>query len=496
MSLFATLNEFLDTPLGKSALSLFSGTAVGIGAWWLRGRFNAGRIRLLKQKSDDLSKQIAGVRADLDAERRTSTELRHQLERHQPEVEELRRLLSSSEGDRQRLFLAGGKEYRERKRYQAAFSDMDVAHKSLDARHQQVMADHGDAGKQLEALGLELDRRQRELDRIARQTKAALKLEGNLWAARALQKVRKFRPLEARQCPIVTVLNLKGGVGKTTITGQLGIAMARRGHRVLMLDLDLQGSLSQMFMDYTTLEQLAAEKRLIHHFLRAAATNPKVKLKEYVQPVATIPDSDGCLDIVAASDDLAYAEFSLTLNWLLKQGDRDNRFLLRRAVQLLDVCNDYDLVLIDCPPLVNMSCINALAASDYLLIPVTLGQRSMDRVPALLKRFLRDERFRKSINHSLHVLGLVANRVQREGMTSAERSAWDQLAVWCQEAYDQNVKRFDTAILQLDKDIRQSEAVGALPPADGRLAQLFDALAAEIEQELPNECRIRAKALS
>jgi len=219
-------------------------------------------------------------------------------------------------------------------------------------------------------------------------------------------------------------------------------------------------------------------------------------LKEYVQQVATIPESDGCLDIVAASGDLAYAEFSLTLKWLLNRGDRDNRFLLRRAVQLMDVCNDYDLVLIDCPPLVNMSCINALAASDYLLIPVTLGQRSMDRVPALLQRFLRDERFRKSINHSLHVLGLVANRVQREGMTSVERVAWNQLAVWCQEAYGQNVKRFDTAILQLDKDIRQSEAVGALPPADGRLAQLFDALAAEIEQELPNECRIRAKALS
>jgi len=496
MSLFATLNEFLDTPLGKSVLSLLSGTAVGIGAWWLRGKFNAGRVRQLRKEVDALTKQLYGVRVDLTAERQRSTALQHEIELRQPEVVELRQVLALCQKKREFYRIEGGKLHH-------AHTVLRTERDSLAASEKVLRENLGDAGAQLEALRAELDARQvdldqrkAELDRIARQTKAALKLEGNLWAARALQKVRKFRPLEARQCPIVTVLNLKGGVGKTTITGQLGIAMARRGHRVLMLDLDLQGSLSQMFMDYTTLEQLAAEKRLIHHFLRAAATNPKVKLKEYVQPVATIPDSDGCLDIVAASDDLAYAEFSLTLNWLLKQGDRDNRFLLRRAVQLLDVCNDYDLVLIDCPPLVNMSCINALAASDYLLIPVTLGQRSMDRVPALLKRFLRDERFRKSINHSLHVLGLVANRVQREGMTSAERSAWDQLAVWCQEAYDQNVKRFDTAILQLDKDIRQSEAVGALPPADGRLAQLFDALAAEIEQELPNECRIRAKALS
>jgi len=496
MSLFATLNEFLDTPLGKSVLSLLSGTAVGIGAWWLRGKFNAGRVRQLRKEVDALTKQLYGVRVDLTAERQRSTALQHEIELRQPEVVELRQVLALCQKKREFYRIEGGKLHH-------AHTVLRTERDSLAASEKVLRENLGDAGAQLEALRAELDARQVdldqrkvELDRTERRAKAAVKLEGNLWAARAHQKVRKFRALSERLCPIISVLNLKGGVGKTTITGQLGIAMARRGHRVLMLDLDLQGSLSQTFLGYDKLQQLAADKRLIHHFLSAAAANPTVKLKEYVQQVATIPDFDGCLDIVAASDDLAYAEFSLTLKWLLNRGDRDNRFLLRRAVQLMDVCNDYDLVLIDCPPLVNMSCINALAATDYLLIPVTLSGHTTDRVVALLKRFLRDERFKKHIHHDLQVLGVVANRTYGDALTAGERGVWNILGTRVKDALGHDVRQFGTVIPNLVRELRDNEDLAGIPKPETRLAQVFAAFAAEIMQGLPNECRLRAKALS
>ncbi|MFO0966095.1 MAG: AAA family ATPase [Gemmataceae bacterium] len=66
--------------------------------------------------------------------------------------------------------------------------------------------------------------------------------------------------------------------------------------------------------------------------------------------------------IVPTSDKLAYAEMNLTMSWLLKLGKKDTRFLLRRALHQKRITNRYDLVLMDCPPLINTCCVNALAA--------------------------------------------------------------------------------------------------------------------------------------
>jgi cellulose biosynthesis protein BcsQ len=203
----------------------------------------------------------------------------------------------------------------------------------------------------------------------------------------------------------------------------------------------------------------------------------------------------GTIGLVAASDNLAYTEMSLTLGWLLQSGERDNRFLLRKALQLMSVRDEYDLILLDCPPLVNISCINALAASDYLLVPATLGRQATERVPVLLERFVQAERFRKNINHDLKVLGVVANRTHREELTNLERQEWDKLAEWCRDATGLEVKRCSTVIPQMLKEIRDAERISEPPPPDSRLASVFGSLATEIEQEFPHECRRTPKAL-
>jgi Flp pilus assembly CpaE family ATPase len=74
------------------------------------------------------------------------------------------------------------------------------------------------------------------------------KLEGRLWQQKALHGIPKFQPLHDRRTAILSVLNLKGGVGKTTITANLAAAFHQKGYRVLVVDLDLQGSLSSLFL--------------------------------------------------------------------------------------------------------------------------------------------------------------------------------------------------------------------------------------------------------
>src|SRR5439155_52308 len=117
-------------------------------------------------------------------------------------------------------------------------------------------------------------------------------------------------PLHERHGAILSVVNLKGGVGKTTVTAHLAMALSWRGYRVLMVDLDLQGSLSSLFVNETVLDQRQQEGKLLQHFLTTVATRRKANLLDYCAPVL-----DGSAAIVPTTDSLGYAESSLTMQW-------------------------------------------------------------------------------------------------------------------------------------------------------------------------------------
>ncbi len=491
--MWTEISDFVNSPTFKSVVAGFSiVTPLLTITWWLASRFSKERILGLKRDKASLENHLKEVQSSLAHEKSANQQLRKDTEEKAAEViANDEQLVAASEVQR-KLMPYYQAYHRIKPRYEHLKSLFFSERATTGVLSERV----GATDQSLAELQIDLETRQLELDRSARRVQKALKLQGNLWAAKALQAVPKFRPLDLRKRAIISVLNLKGGVGKTTITAHLGTALARRGYRVLMIDLDLQGSLTQMMIPYDKQSLLAADKRLIHHFMTKASGDKTEKLRDYAQTIFEFPESGGAVSLVPASDDLAYAELSLTLSWLLRHGERDNRFLLRKALHMLGLYQQYDIVLLDCPPLVNISCINALAASDYLLTPVNLGSRATKRVPVLLKRFLSDERFRRHINPQLKVLGLVANRTYRDDFTAAESEEWAQLGVWCRDAYGQDVKRFATMIPQLNREIRENESFFKPPPDKSKLAKIFEALATEIERELPNECRRNAAALS
>lgn len=398
------------------------------------------------------------------------------------ELQAVQANLHATEKDRQTIFRAGKKIYLERN------SLKDSLQQTL-AKHQQLLQASGSDKTQLEE--------QTKINqRLQRRMRTALKLEGQLWNAKALQGRPAFRPLEQRQRAIVSVLNLKGGVGKTTVTAHLGRALAVRGYRVLLVDMDLQGSLTTMMLSLDKLKQAVANEQLIQHFLNRASDDKRTKITDYAYAVFKHVDG-GSIDIVGTSDSLAYAELNLTMRWLLGTGTRDTRFLLRKALHLLGVSKKYDIVLIDCPPLVNISCVNALAASDFVLIPTTMGRKSRERVPPTIRRVLRSEKFLKYVNHDLKVLGVLANCTFRWGsFTNLESSDWEQLRVWCRDAMGgQDVRLFESLIADT-REMREYEAAFAMPGLASRVAQAFSALTDEIEEALPRECRRTAKSSS
>jgi cellulose biosynthesis protein BcsQ len=336
-----------------------------------------------------------------------------------------------------------------------------------------------------------LGQHEEELKAERRRIDRALSKGGETWNEKILARQSiDFKGLEpdGRRTPILSVLNLKGGVGKTTITANLAAALDRRGYRVLVLDLDLQGSLTGLFLPEARQVELFNAGCLLEDFLTASFGAEFPSILHYTQPILPVgePGSECRSGLVPTSDSLAYAEMNLTIRWLLREGNRDVRLLLRRELLLKRVTNLYDIILLDCPPLINVCCVNALAASDYLLIPVMPSKQATARVPVLLRR-LRE--FRDNINPDLKVMGIVPNRTLRtEGLTYDEQSRLTALQDQCRDVWGEPVCQFDRFIPQSTQIRCAEDENRTLTPAD-EMFQVFLDLAKEVEDRLPTFCR-------
>ncbi len=312
------------------------------------------------------------------------------------------------------------------------------------------------------------------------QVKRALKLEGKIWERKVLKGVPSFRPLDERHAAIISVVNLKGGVGKTTVTAQLAMGLSSRGYRVLMVDLDLQGSLSALFVNETLLEQRLSDGLLLQHYLAKVATQQKVHLLDCCTPVL-----DGSAAIIPTTDSLGYAESGLTMQWQLGYGKRDVRFLLRRALHQRQVAKRFDIVLLDCPPILNACCLNALAASDYVLIPAVPSRSAAVRVPLFLRRL---ERLKPFINPSIQVLGALLNRTYGTQLSLWERDLWNTTLTQCQNVWKLPIYSFLTSVRQTT-EVRDLENEFTRPEPGSELHGVFSKIVDELESRLPNDCR-------
>lgn len=150
---------------------------------------------------------------------------------------------------------------------------------------------------------------------------------------------------------IISIVNHKGGVLKTTTTVNLGAALAQLGKRVLVCDLDPQQNLTASLVGLIPYDQ--NRRTLFDAFMNETG------LDELIQKTTT----DG-LDLVPSSEDFFHAELSLA-----PMPARE--FVFRTCLQETSALTDYDIVLIDNSPSVSLVTVNSLVASDYFLVPVS-----------------------------------------------------------------------------------------------------------------------------
>ncbi|HLW66248.1 MAG TPA: AAA family ATPase [Gemmataceae bacterium] len=323
----------------------------------------------------------------------------------------------------------------------------------------------------------EKERLEKLFQRVNQKLRLAQQMKGLTWTAPPTGSPARFVPLRERRMPVVAVLNLKGGVGKTTLTANLGAAYARGGWRVLLVDLDLQASLTSLYLPGEQIQQFSDTKRLVQDYFEKCTGGGEVRFADYVHS-----SSEERASIIGSADTLAYVELNLTVHWLLRPEKKDVRLLLRELLHEAKLASRFDLVLIDCPPLLNVSCVNALAAADYVLIPVMPSKLVTDRVPAMIAWL---QMLRQSLNADLKIIGVVANRTQRStGPTAEERNLWAAILDQSHNAWGERVRLCATMIPQRVEVRNAENDRRPLNPGDEAFT-FFQQLAVELSEQLP-----------
>jgi chromosome partitioning protein len=197
-----------------------------------------------------------------------------------------------------------------------------------------------------------------------------------------------------RMTHIAAVANQKGGVGKTTTAINLGTALAAIGRRVLLIDLDPQGNAS-------TGLGIPREARKVSTYDLIMRETP---LEEVIQQTS-IPG----LMIAPGTGDLSSADVELV-------ADTGRVRRLKRAL-LPDRVRNFDYVLIDCPPSLNLLTINALVAADSLIVPLQCEFFALEGLSQLM---LTVREIRQTLNPKLRIQGIVLTMYDQRNKLSGQ----------------------------------------------------------------------------
>ena len=192
----------------------------------------------------------------------------------------------------------------------------------------------------------------------------------------------------------IAIANQKGGVGKTTTAINLSACLAEAGKKVLVIDLDPQGNTtSGLGIDKESLENTVYDLIL-----------DECSIKESMNKVEEIPG----LTVIPSDVDLAGAEVELL--------DVDGKeYILKNAVDY--VKQDYDYIIIDCPPSLNMLTINAMTTAESILVPIQCEYYALEGISQLITTI---DLVKKRLNNKLKINGVVCTMYDARTNLSSE----------------------------------------------------------------------------
>jgi chromosome partitioning protein len=220
---------------------------------------------------------------------------------------------------------------------------------------------------------------------------------------------------------IIAITNQKGGVGKTTTTINLAAALASKGVRTLVVDLDPQGNSTMSFLDTHEV------KRSMYD----ALAEDSVHIQDIVLPAEKIPN----LYLAPAQISLAKIEAKLI-------GELDSHYRLKD--ELASHQESYDYIIIDTPPTLGIITVNALVAATHVLIPIQASYFALEGTDDLLETI---DKIKVRANPQLQILGAVI-------------TMYDKRTTLAKDIYDQIQQVFGTKVFEtvITKSVRLEES--------------------------------------
>ena len=252
---------------------------------------------------------------------------------------------------------------------------------------------------------------------------------------------------------VIAIANQKGGVGKTTTTVNLGVGLARKGYKVLLIDADAQGNLTDA-LGWHTPDEL--------HDTIATIMQTIIDHQEIDPNEAILHHAEG-VDLVPANIALSALEVSL-VNALSRET------ILKRYIDM--VKDQYDYILIDCMPSLGMITINALVAADSVLIPVQAHYLPAKGMTQLLQTIRRVQH----INPNLSILGALMTMTDK--CTNFTKDISNQL----REMYGAHLNVFEAEIpraIRIAETSAYGQSIYEYDPK-GKAVEAFERLVGEV----------------
>lgn len=256
-------------------------------------------------------------------------------------------------------------------------------------------------------------------------------------------------------CRTIAVANQKGGTGKTATTLSLGMALARNGQRVLLVDTDPQGDLTKSlgWKDPDALESPTLANHL-NAMIEGAVLDPREGILSH----------DEGIDLMPANIELAGMEMPILMAMSREQ-------LVNMWMSPLKA--RYDFIIFDCAPTLGIIPVNAFVASDSVLVPVSAEYLPASAMTGLLKTV---GRVRRQINPFLEVEGILVT------LSDSRNNLAHEIEQTIRERYGSTYRVFDTVI---PRAVSAAEAPAASMSVfsydgDGKVARAFERLAEEV----------------
>ena len=259
--------------------------------------------------------------------------------------------------------------------------------------------------------------------------------------------------MQESKCKVIAITNQKGGVGKTT-TFNLGVALAKQGKRVLVVDVDPQSNLTTYAGWYDENEL----KYTLTDLMEQSMNDDEIKIKESIlhhkENVDLIPSN---LSLSALENSLTYA--------------MSREYTLRNC--LSSIKDDYDYILLDCQPSLGMLTINALASANSVIIPVQSEYFALRGMTDLFKII---NKVRRQINPTLKIEGALLTLVDSRANLPKE------IATQLKDNYGSILNLFNTQIPRAVKTAESTSSGGSVFTYDksGTVANAYSSFAKEV----------------